>query len=302
MENFTYLRNNSWSQITREERYFCAELHFEIKKDPKQFISFLNDRLKKKFSADQHWEVGYEVCFFRDYLFSINQSVKPKYKGKVAILVNERTISLAEFTAMYLQSVENSITIGSQTLAADGNVSRRRLWFLGRQDGEGGASSGEMIWKIGDYGHLITVHVSDDCTPIEYSFRCFPGGDVVRLGAHPNVFRFEWGLEKQLFLHKRQNVQQNLGLVQVKDEGLLAKRMDLQKKLFGGRLGLSDLDRQTLAVVPTAFTFHSLEQHERIFRVRHPEKTICCESCPPLVWSKGRNHIVEITSTGEKAR
>ena len=48
---------------------------------------------------------------------------KPKYKGQVVILVNERTISMAEFTAMYLQSAENSFTIGSQTLAADGNVS-----------------------------------------------------------------------------------------------------------------------------------------------------------------------------------
>ena len=51
------------------------------------------------------------------------------YQGKVIILVNERSISLAEFTAMYLQTVDNSITIGSQTLAADGNVSR--LEFLG---------------------------------------------------------------------------------------------------------------------------------------------------------------------------
>ncbi|GIK21759.1 MAG: hypothetical protein BroJett005_11730 [Ignavibacteriota bacterium] len=80
MQPFTYLGNNSWSQITREERYFCAELHFEIKMDPRLFISFLNERLGEKFNSDQHWEIGYEVCFYRDYLFSIGEPVKPEYK------------------------------------------------------------------------------------------------------------------------------------------------------------------------------------------------------------------------------
>src|SRR5690606_3496600 len=46
-----------------------------------------------------------------------------KYKGKIVLLVNERTISLAEFICMYLQTSPNTITIGSTTLAADGNMS-----------------------------------------------------------------------------------------------------------------------------------------------------------------------------------
>ncbi|MFC4095280.1 S41 family peptidase [Euzebyella saccharophila] len=45
------------------------------------------------------------------------------YKGEIIILVNERTISHAEFTAMALQTYNKCTTIGSQTLAADGNVS-----------------------------------------------------------------------------------------------------------------------------------------------------------------------------------
>lgn len=80
MQPFTYLRNNSWSQITREERYFCAELFFEIKKQPKQFIEFLNSRLEQNFNMYQYWEIGYEVCFYRDYLFSIGEPVRPTYK------------------------------------------------------------------------------------------------------------------------------------------------------------------------------------------------------------------------------
>lgn len=47
-----------------------------------------------------------------------------KYKGKVVLLVNEKSQSHAEFTTMCLQTGDNVITIGSQTSGADGNVSR----------------------------------------------------------------------------------------------------------------------------------------------------------------------------------
>ncbi len=45
------------------------------------------------------------------------------YKGKVVILVDERSQSQGEYSAMVLQTIPNSITIGSQTAGADGVVS-----------------------------------------------------------------------------------------------------------------------------------------------------------------------------------
>lgn len=39
--SFSYLNNKKWSQITRDERFFCAELYFEIKKDPAMFLNWL---------------------------------------------------------------------------------------------------------------------------------------------------------------------------------------------------------------------------------------------------------------------
>lgn len=44
------------------------------------------------------------------------------YRGRVAILVDERTQSHAEFTAMALRTAPESKVIGSQTAGADGNV------------------------------------------------------------------------------------------------------------------------------------------------------------------------------------
>ena len=65
-----------WVEITREERYFCAELFFEIRKDIKKFIQFLNKYTKLNLAEDQEWEIGYEVCFYRDYLYDNGIGVK----------------------------------------------------------------------------------------------------------------------------------------------------------------------------------------------------------------------------------
>ena len=51
------------------------------------------------------------------------KSDKNKYKGKLVILVNEKSQSQAEYTAMAFRAVKNSTIIGSTTAGADGNVS-----------------------------------------------------------------------------------------------------------------------------------------------------------------------------------
>jgi hypothetical protein len=96
MQPYAYLRNKSWSEITREDRYFCAELYFDIKDNPKSFVEFLNKKLEKGFNINQQWEVGYEVCFYRDYLFSIGEPVKLKYNKQK--YPQKRTFDLCLFS------------------------------------------------------------------------------------------------------------------------------------------------------------------------------------------------------------
>ena len=96
MDGLQYFKNTSWADITREERYFCAELFFDIKKSPKQFVEFLNKKLEMNFDIDQHWEIGYEVCLYRDYLFSIGEPVRPKYKEQK--YPQKRTFDLCLFS------------------------------------------------------------------------------------------------------------------------------------------------------------------------------------------------------------
>lgn len=49
------------------------------------------------------------------------------YGGKVVLLVNACTQSMAEYFAMFLQTIPGVVTIGSQTAGADGNVTRIQL-------------------------------------------------------------------------------------------------------------------------------------------------------------------------------
>lgn len=45
------------------------------------------------------------------------------YEGTIIMLVNDETMSRAEFTAMAIKQAEKVIVIGSQTAGADGDVS-----------------------------------------------------------------------------------------------------------------------------------------------------------------------------------
>jgi C-terminal processing protease CtpA/Prc len=47
----------------------------------------------------------------------------PRYMGKVVILVDESSLSQAEYTAMAFRSAPNAVVVGSTTAGADGNVS-----------------------------------------------------------------------------------------------------------------------------------------------------------------------------------
>jgi C-terminal processing protease CtpA/Prc len=47
----------------------------------------------------------------------------PRYRGKVVILIDERSQSQAEYTAMALRKSPGAVVIGSTTAGADGNVS-----------------------------------------------------------------------------------------------------------------------------------------------------------------------------------
>jgi C-terminal processing protease CtpA/Prc len=60
----------------------------------------------------------------RGSLYNFKNPISENYfQGKLVVIVNEATISQAEYTAMALRAGDNTVIIGGQTQGADGNIS-----------------------------------------------------------------------------------------------------------------------------------------------------------------------------------
>jgi hypothetical protein len=74
---FDYFNGKSWIEISREERLFCCHLYnlLKQKNNMSAFIEYLNnkgdllnsDNWEPMNPNADEWEVGYEVCFYRDF-------------------------------------------------------------------------------------------------------------------------------------------------------------------------------------------------------------------------------------------
>ncbi|RKR09946.1 C-terminal processing protease CtpA/Prc [Flavobacterium sp. 90] len=84
--------------------------------------NFLNPK-EKKFAIYTLPDLSYPGRFMWSSGASIGFDNKDYYKGKVILLLNEKTQSQAEWTAMCFQTSGHATIVGSQTSGADGNVS-----------------------------------------------------------------------------------------------------------------------------------------------------------------------------------
>ena len=66
----SYLNGKTWSEVTRDERFFCSHLYNLIQNNGiAQFLSYLNKNHRTNFDTNAYWEIGYEVCFYRDFWY-----------------------------------------------------------------------------------------------------------------------------------------------------------------------------------------------------------------------------------------
>lgn len=64
---FGYFKGKNWIDITREERFYCAQLYYQIKGKELDFVNWLNSNKNMNLPIDSEWEIGFEVCFYREY-------------------------------------------------------------------------------------------------------------------------------------------------------------------------------------------------------------------------------------------
>jgi len=64
---FDYLKGNRWSQVTRDERFFCQRLYELVRSESTEaFVGYITDALGLDLTTGGEWEIGFEVCFYRD--------------------------------------------------------------------------------------------------------------------------------------------------------------------------------------------------------------------------------------------
>lgn len=105
---------------------------FDIRNYPNfvlyQISRYLNSE-KKQFAKNTVPDLTYPGKFLWKENMTCGSNNKDYYKGKVILLVNEKTQSRGEFTSMCLQTANNTIILGSQTAGADGDISQ--VEFIG---------------------------------------------------------------------------------------------------------------------------------------------------------------------------
>ena len=64
---FKYFGGVRWTDVTRDERFFCQRLYELVNSQPiEDFICFISEHLNLNLPINGEWEIGYEVCFYRD--------------------------------------------------------------------------------------------------------------------------------------------------------------------------------------------------------------------------------------------
>lgn len=108
-----YLDNHRWTDLSREERFFCAELYFVLSRmgGLRHFIEWMNANCGMSLPVDDEWDVGFEVCFYRDLIHSIGlngtKSIRDKkVPGTEDPFMFKRTFDLALFHPERLVIIE----------------------------------------------------------------------------------------------------------------------------------------------------------------------------------------------------
>jgi C-terminal processing protease CtpA/Prc len=101
-------------------------LVIDIRNYPSNFVVFdlgnLLGRQTTPFATFTNADLSNPGAFHRGATESLKPA-EPHYAGKVVILVDEVSLSQAEYTAMAFRAAPGAVVVGSTTAGADGNVS-----------------------------------------------------------------------------------------------------------------------------------------------------------------------------------
>lgn len=105
---FSYFKNRSWEEISREERLFCSHLYFYLRNNPTRFLKFLCkiNIIGKKEVNKSLWESAFEVCFYRDIVSTLGYNGTKKIGETKFNNVRKRTFDLCLFSEDHIIIIE----------------------------------------------------------------------------------------------------------------------------------------------------------------------------------------------------
>ncbi len=104
----SYLKNKSWTEVTRDERFFCAHLYFDIKQNLTPFLNLLKDFgiITDDEKDKNKWDIGYEVCFYRDFIYRIGYNGETHIGKTEFHNLGKRTFDLCLFSETKIIIIE----------------------------------------------------------------------------------------------------------------------------------------------------------------------------------------------------
>lgn len=104
---FSYLAGNKWEDITRDERLFCAHLFFAARNKIQPLLQLLLEKgAINAAESENNWEIAYEVCFYRDYIFKLGVNGIKSIGRTLFSHLRKRTFDLCLFSEKKMIIIE----------------------------------------------------------------------------------------------------------------------------------------------------------------------------------------------------
>ena len=113
---YSYLTGKKWEDVTRDERLFCAHLFFAGRNNMQLLLQLLLE--KGAINADESgndWEIAYEVCFYRDYIFNLGFNGTKTIGSTPFSHLGKRTFDLCLFSEKKMIIIEAKAQQGFST-------------------------------------------------------------------------------------------------------------------------------------------------------------------------------------------
>jgi len=113
-QGLPYLDGKRWLDITRDERFFCAELYHELK--TKEKLEAVLDQIEKALKPDAvldrtgPWELGFEVVFYRDVVHAFGK--RDRKCNREGGFSRKRTFDLCLFSPGQMIIIEAKVHQG----------------------------------------------------------------------------------------------------------------------------------------------------------------------------------------------